>query len=201
MPKALANRLCHFEIIGDFGSWKDWAVKNRISPMVAGFLTFKPDYLMKFDATDDNLAFATPRSWEMVSNILSHVSGDINKVYPLIAGCIGIGAAVEFRTWCAIYNDLPNIEDIFDGKSTYVPKSSDVIYATISRIVSYAARIKDDMQRIANSVRYGLNLPPDFASVLFRDYLSLESGYQLKLMSIPEFTAWLSKNRRFIDNA
>ena len=41
MPKALANRLCHFEIQSDFDSWRDWAVKNGINQKVLGFISFK----------------------------------------------------------------------------------------------------------------------------------------------------------------
>jgi hypothetical protein len=201
MPKALANRLCHLEIESDFKGWKEWAIRSGINEKVVGFLSFRPTYLMKFDATNDDCAFATPRSWEMVSNILSHVSDDIDKCYPLIAGCIGIGAAVEFRTWCAVYEELPDIEEIFEGRCDNVPQQTDVMYAVVSCMVSYAARHKDDMRKIANSIQYAQKLPPDFATVLLKDYMVLEPGYKQRLMSVPEFSAWLSKNGRFFNNA
>ena len=47
---------------------------------------------MQFSTENDDLAFATPRAWEMVSNILNYVSDDVGAVYPLISGCIGGGA-------------------------------------------------------------------------------------------------------------
>ena len=45
MPKALANRLLHIEIVSDFGSWKKWAVKNGVNSKVTGFLSSRRDML------------------------------------------------------------------------------------------------------------------------------------------------------------
>ncbi len=73
MPKALANRLLHIEVEGSFKSWKQWAIQSGINEKVVGFLTFNRERLMNFDSNADDLAFATPRSWEMVSNILNYV--------------------------------------------------------------------------------------------------------------------------------
>ena len=58
----------------------------------------------------------------MVSNILNTVSDDVNVVYPIIAGLIGSGLAVEFRSWCNLHKDLPDMEDIFDGRETKLPE-------------------------------------------------------------------------------
>ena len=201
MPKALANRLCHFEIEHDFNSWKEWAIQSGVNEIVVGFLSFRPAYLMMLDPASDDLAFPTPRSWEMVSNIMNVVSADADKCYGLIAGCVGIGAAVELRTWCAVYNCLPDIEDIFDGKCTQVPQQTDVMYAVISGMVSYAAKHADDLDRIENSIRYAQKLPPDFATILLKDYMVLKPGYRDKLMLIPAFQTWLSKNGRHFNHA
>lgn len=192
MPKALANRLMHFEIEGSFVSWKRWAISRGIHPAVIGFLTFRQSYLLGFDPSNEDLAFPTPRSWEMVSNVLSTVSGDINTAYPLVAGLIGTGAAIELRSWCKVYASLPSIEAIFDGKMPPVPQETDALYALVSSMTAYAREHKDDLRRIANSVRYADRLPPDFSAILLRDYLSIERGYREKLVKIPEFLRWLN---------
>ena len=201
MPKALANRLCHLGIEGDLKSWKKWAVDKGVNEKVVGFLTFRPAYLMRFDASNDDLAFTTPRSWEMVSNVLNFVSDDIDISYTLISGCIGTGAAVEFRTWCAIYDKLPDIKEIFDGKCTNVPEQTDVMYAVVSSMVSYASRHKNELDKIANSIVYAQKLPPDFAAILLKDYMAFEPDYKQKLMTIPAFSAWLSRNGRYFNHA
>ena len=95
MPKALANRLLHLEVEPQFASWNKWAVGNGINPKVLGFLKFKPNYLIETDIKTSTLAYATPRTWEMVSDVLNNVSADIKDVYHLVAGLVGKGIAVE----------------------------------------------------------------------------------------------------------
>lgn len=201
MPKALANRLLHIEIEGSFKSWREWAITAGINKKVIGFLSFRQDYLMRFDSSSDDLAFATPRSWEMVSNILNNVDDDVEKMYSLIAGLVGTGAAAEFRTWTKVYNDLPNIDDIFDGKTSKLPTSTDVMYALISSMSVYAREHKTDLHRIENSIIYAEAMPPDFSTALMKNYMCIEPGYKEKLMNIPAFSKWLREKGRLLNGA
>ena len=193
MPKALANRLLHIEIEGSFNSWKQWAIVSGINDKVIGFLSFRQNYLMDFDPGSDDLAFPTPRAWEMVSNLLNVVNDDIDAMYALIAGIVGTGVAVEFRTWAKVYRSLPSIEDIFDGKMPTVPTNTDAMYALTASMTAYARSHRDEMKRIANSIRYADKMPPDFGTVLMKDYMYIEKGYKERLMLIPEFTKWLQR--------
>ena len=201
MPKALANRLLHIEIEGNFSAWKKWAIKSGINKKVVGFLSFRQNYLMGFNTSAEDLAFATPRSWEMVSNLLNCVCDDVEKMFPLISGLVGTGTAVEFRTWCNVYNDLPDIAEIFDGKMPHVPTSTDAMYALISSMTAYAREHRNDMRRITNSIRYADRLPPDFSAVLMKDYMYIEKGYKEKLMGIPEFMKWLQSKGRILNGS
>ncbi len=199
MPKALANRLLHIEISTDFDSWKKWAISNGINDKVIGFLSFRQDYFMTFDAANEDLSFATPRSWEMVSNILNHVNNDINSAFLLISGLVGSGIAIEFRAWDKIYSQLPNIEDIFKGKMPPFPKNTDVLYAITSAMTSYAREHKDEMSLIANSIRYATMMPADFSTIVLKDYMSIEPNYKNKLMMIPEFKKWISTKGKLLN--
>ncbi len=199
MPKALANRLLHLEIEGNFTSWREWAVKNAIHRMVLGFLSFRQSYLMGADTDAEDLAFPTPRSWEMVSNLLHAGGEDIDALYPLIAGLVGGGTAVEFRTWSRIYRDLPSIEDIFAGKMPPLPKTTDALYALTASMTQYAREHSENKTAIANSIRYADKMPPDFSALLMRDYLYLKPGYREFLMSIPEFSRWLASKGRLLN--
>ncbi len=192
MPKALANRLCHIDVKGSNDSWERWAVKNGINERVIGFIAFRPNYLMGFDAGNDDLAFATPRSWEMVSNILNLNGGNVKTSYSLIAGCIGTGTAVEFSSFCKLYDKLPRIDEIFDGKYVPVPKEPDILHALVSSMTAYAREYKTDLRKISNSISYAMGMPADFAAVLFKNYCAIEKGYKDFLMKIPEFYKWMS---------
>ena len=201
MPKALANRLMHIEIAGSFNSWKEWAIRSGINEKVLGFLSFRQSYLMDFDSSSDDLAFATPRSWEMVSNLLNCVSDDIDDMFSLISGIVGSGVAVEFRTWAKVYKDLPNIEDVFDGKTMKMPTGTDAMYALAASMTTYARDHKEEMSRIANSIRYAEKMPPDFSTVLMKDYMYIDKHYKEKLMTIPEFSKWLQTKGRLMNGS
>lgn len=201
MPKALANRLLHIEVEGSFSDWKKWAVSSGINDKVVGFLSFRKNYLMEVDTGADHLAFPTPRSWEMVSNILNSIDDDVDKMYSLIAGIVGTGVALEFRTWTKVYKELPGIEDIFDGKMPPLPKNTDAMYALIASMTVYAREHKDDMGRIANSIRYAEKMPPDFSTILMKDYMYIDKHYKEKLMTIPEFSRWLQMKGRLMNGS
>lgn len=201
MPKALANRLLHIEVKSSFSSWKVWAIKKGVNPMVIGYLSFRKEALMKFDAGSEDLAFPTPRSWEMVSNILNHIDEDVDKVFPFIAGLVGMHEAAEFQSWVRIYKDMPDIRDIFDGKVTEVPKEPESLYALVSGMADYAGLHKDDLSLIRNSIKYACKLPPDFSVMLMKDYLHMEKDYKKKLLSIPEFSCWLQMNGSLLNGS
>lgn len=99
MPRALANRLLHISVTVNHSSWKKWAKKKNINPLVIGFLDDSKGSLMDSSDDADKLAFATPRTWEMVSNLLNHVNPDVDESFPLIAGLIGSELASEFKHW------------------------------------------------------------------------------------------------------
>lgn len=201
MPKALSNRLLHIEVESGFASWRRWAVEHGIHEKVLGFLAFRPDLLSCFDSKNDDLAFATPRSWELVSNLLSTLGGSVERLYPLVAGLVGSGVAIELRTWETVYRDLPSVPDIFAGKNPPMPKNTDALYALTASMTAYAREHKDDLVRIANSIRYADRMPPDFAVILLKDYMFLEKGYRDKLMRVPEFLRWLSSKGSLLNGS
>jgi hypothetical protein len=199
MPKALANRLCHYEIAADFSTWKDWAVRHGIDSRVLGFLTFKPDRLMCFDATTDEMAFPTPRTWEMASNILRYACTDEERALPSVAGCIGQGAATEFITWASVFALLPSIEGIFAGTEHTVPRSTDALYALVSSMTTHAAEHMDDENGIEHSIVYATRMPPDFTAVLVKDYLRLGDDMKSILIRSQTFLSWASKRKGLLD--
>ncbi len=199
MPRALANRLCHLEIESNIESWKSWAIRAGVSPKVTGFLSFRGDMLIENESLSDNLAFPTPRSWEMVSNLLKLNGDSVEGLYPMLAGCIGGGVAHEFISWCRVFSSLPKIEDIFAGKRSPMPKSTDALYALVSSMTVYAREHKDDLKAIENSISYALEMPADFSFVLLKGYMSIEENYKLKLMKIPSFARWLNTKGKYLN--
>jgi hypothetical protein len=116
MPTPLANRFIHQEMKVDFASYQEWAVKNRIHKDVVGYLSFAKQDLYDFDAKSSSRAFATPRSWTFVSELLNDESVDDDTLTNLVAGTIGEGLAVKFMAHRKIASRMPNPVDILRGK-------------------------------------------------------------------------------------
>ena len=169
MPKALANRLCHLELREDAASWHDWAVARGIHPYVVGFLEYNAYPLMRFEPAGTDLAFPTPRSWEMVSTILTTVSEDLDQVFPLIVGCIGQQTAEPFRAWCSLYQGMPSLEDIFGTGEAPLPEAEELQTVLRSAMVGYARRHPGQWE-IDCSLDYACGLPWQFRLKLLRDY-------------------------------
>ena len=194
MPKALANRLCHIEITHDSKSWHDWAIGAGVNRIVIGFLDYNPSMLMQFDTMTDGLAFPTPRSWEMVSNILNHVSENISEVYPLITGCIGDAAAYELRAWCKVYSKIPEVEAVFEGKTAGIPTLPEILFALSSNIATYALEHHSE-EEIRNAVSYVAKLPPEFKNRIFTDFLKIKDIHKV-LLRIHEYDDWFMRSGR-----
>ena len=116
MPTPLANRFIHQEMKVDFGSYQEWAVQNKIHKDVVGYLSFAKQDLYDFDAKSASRAFATPRSWTFVSQLLSDDSVDDETLTNLIAGTVGEGLAVKFMAHRKVASKMPNPVDILKGK-------------------------------------------------------------------------------------
>jgi len=115
MPTPLANRFIHQEMKVDFPSWLEWAVNNRVHKDVVGYLSFAKQDLYDFDAKSASRAFATPRSWTFVSQLLDDASDD-DTTMNLIAGTVGEGLAVKFMAHKKVAGRMPNPADILSGK-------------------------------------------------------------------------------------
>jgi len=116
MPSPLANRFIHLEAKVDFDDYQEWATANKIHPDVVGYVSFAKQDLYDFDPKSPSKAFATPRSWSFVSDLLNDDDVDNETLHNLIAGAIGDGLGVKFMAHRKISSKLPKPEDILDGK-------------------------------------------------------------------------------------
>ena len=116
MPSPLANRFIHLEAKVDFDDFQDWATLNKVHPDVVGYVGFAKQDLYDFDPKGASKAFATPRSWVFVSDLLKDDDTDLDTLHNLIAGAIGDGLSVKFMAHRKIAGKLPKAEDILDGK-------------------------------------------------------------------------------------
>jgi len=139
MPTPLANRFIHQEMKVDFASWQDWAVNNKVHKDVVGYLSFAKQDLYDFDAKSASRAFATPRSWSFVSQLLDDRVDD-ETLTNLVAGTVGEGLAVKFMAHRKIASRMPNPADILAGKVTTLEVKE--VSAMYSLVISMCYELK-----------------------------------------------------------
>jgi len=145
MPTPLANRFIHQEMKVDFASWQDWAVTHNIHKDIIGYLGSNKQDLYDFDPKSSSRAFATPRSWSFVSEILSDDDSDEETITNLISGTIGEGLAIKFNGHRKISGRMPKPEDILTGKVTTLDVKE--VSAMYSLVISMCYELKDAVEK------------------------------------------------------
>jgi hypothetical protein len=145
MPTPLANRFIHQEMKVEFGPWQEWAVNKNIHKDVVGYISFAKQDLYDFDAKSASRAFATPRSWTFVSELLEDEDADDDTIMNLIAGTVGEGLAVKFMAHRKIAGRMPKPEDILSGKEKDL--NVKVVSAMYSLVISMCYELKGAIER------------------------------------------------------
>ena len=141
MPAPLANRFIHLEMRVDWDDYSFWATENRVHKDVVGFLTFSKKDLYDFDPKSPSRAFATPRSWTFVSELLEDDDTDEGTLTDLISGAIGEGLAIKFMAHRKHASKMPNPTEILQGKVKKMETKE--ISAMYSLAVSLCYELKD----------------------------------------------------------
>jgi hypothetical protein len=197
MPTPLANRMTHFEVVCDLDDWKGWAIPNGIHEMVLGFLNFRQNLLNKFDPSSDESAFPTPRSWSFVSKYLK-IYKNIDSAYPMIAGSIGEGTAVELKAFAKVHGSLPNIDDLLNGKDIdFKADKPDIVYALSSALISRASKCTDaQLENMLSFITDG-KLSKEFSVLTMKDLMRVE-GVKDKILSFPKWNKWAQTHKAYI---
>ena len=220
MPLALANRFFHIHVKHDSTVWLQWAPKAGIHPNVTSFIRTQPQYLSTFEEAvkKGHYAFATPRSWEMLSDALSALdaaqmrkwqgkadsthsekSAD-NYTFRVASGIIGQGLAAVFNTFIRNTLSLISPEEIIrDPEKARIPKTEDIdiLHATISAAEHFVKK-KENAKHWAPFMKYSLRVLPDLGLILAKQCVAvvlndLTDDERVKAASSKEFQAMFDK--------
>lgn len=168
MPMPLANRFSHVTLAVDFDDWKEWALLNRVHKDVVGYLSFQPNDLNHFNPGAEGMAFATPRSWYFVSELIQEPDDKgelVDTTLPadvlgdLIKGTVGEGTGIKFATYRQQAANLPHAGDVLSGKVTKLNvKQIDIMYALTTALTYYLA---DSSKQAEQAKRAGDTKPMD----------------------------------------
>ena len=171
MSSALANRFVHLDLEADVEDWRDWALTRRLQPLVVSFIGVRPQLL--WQEPGDSAAYPTPRSWQMLSDLLGSFGGH-KACADVLPGIVGTGAAIEFASFVKkAINERQMRAIVDDPKNAEIPTGLDGIYL----LTSWLAHNADEMAVSQASAELLGRLPPEFGVVLARDMLKARPGF------------------------
>lgn len=190
LPTALNNRFWHVDFDLDPQAWREWAIQTGICKELVGYIGARPDKLHDQNFAENNeRAFATPRTVEMVNSMINAVGlvqNESDLGFRAVAGCVGEAWAVEFMAYLRNSERLvPPLEIIKAPKTCKVPDRADidVIHATISTLTYHLIK-NPSVKGCKASMTYAMRLPhKEMGMVLCRDVLK---GVVLKVEDNPE---------------
>src|ERR1700735_3253440 len=186
---ALRNRIVIINAEPNKKQWTAWAMDNNISPVITGFIRWRPELLMTEEIPSEG-AFPSPRSWEAVSNILAlQTSGSIER--EMILGTIGEGASIEFDAYLRTARELPAIEAIIrDPAKAQVPKSPAQLYALVTSLAQYTR------ERGESAMKYVARMPAEFALLYVMD---VRRGGDYDIRRDKEIGKWIGEHSKFFE--
>lgn len=193
LPTPLANRMVHLSVEARFEDFKLFAIREGLHQFVIGFLGFRPDLLTSEPVSEDdaNPAFATPRSYHMLSNVLK-TNNDTSRIAPIIYGLVGYGAGIEFLSYVKVYEKLPDVQGIYRGVYPSVDKSEPaLLYALVSVIVELY-RGGDEASK--HLFGFAQILSTEFGVMLIKDAIVKDAT----IAECNEFDAWIEKYGDYI---
>ena len=184
---ATQSRIAHIVIRVCNDTWHWWADKYGIDPRVKAFLKFKPALLHAFDPNHTDLTFPCPRTWEMTSDIVTPMKDKVPmSKLPLLAGCVGVGAAREFHSFTEVFNDLPSITEIINNPEGIPLRDEPSVHFALSGLIGHHMK-PDNAQAL---IKFLNRLGADFQVITLRQAIARD----INLLKSEAIMTWLKFN-------
>jgi len=188
-PSPLNNRFMWYELeLPSIKEWTEWAINNNVDIRVIAFINTKNSALYTFNKDKKEKAFATPRSWSKVSDMIRDIT-DEDDINLYISGIVGTYIAGEFASFMKLRRSLPPTEEYIKSPGTKdLPQTDDLLYTLSCNLVEYLishkaskSKIKhEDPMEILRSITI-------FASRLWKEQKKMEFAvFLLKLTKMSD---------------
>jgi len=200
MAAPLSNRMGHVQLDSpSVEVWTTWAAKAGIDPRVVGFLNFKQGSLFQFNSRMKEKAFATPRTWEFVSDLIKDIpSKDLSMIKLYVSCLVGEGEAVTFTGFLKLKDNLRPIKEYFDKPKTVpLPEKVDLQWALITSIVEYF-KAHNNKNTLLSLVELLKRFSEEYAVFTLKLGYAFDPTIQGKLQKIPSANMLAQKLWKFI---
>lgn len=160
MPKALDNRASHVELkVPTADDWiENYAMPNKLNANVIAYVKYKPSMLHKWSDKAEDKAYPSPRSMEMLSNLLDYAK-NMKEIKLAANSTIGSGAAREFMAFFKVREEV-DMEAIMKNPKK-VKEIDDDRMDLKWAVASYVAeKYKADKKKLAKALEVANNLHP-----------------------------------------
>lgn len=175
MSAPLRNRFLHYELATPHPErWIDWAVDNNIDARIVSFIKSKPNLLNTSEQNLDKKSFATPRSWEMLSDVIQYLDvddfNDEEDYYHMLqchsSAAVGTAPAADFLIFLRYMQDL-DIDDILRDPKAHDLEDmrSDKLYALASAVYMRYEPKKDFVRKFIGVCN---EIPQEFGVLMIR---------------------------------
>jgi MoxR-like ATPase len=124
LPAHFRNSVLLLTVEPDLKTWEEWAHEKGADQLITSFLTFRPAHFSRTPAdADQQGAFATPRTWMMLANVLS-VARKNNALREMAAGLVGDGVAQELCAFELVRTQLVAPEKVLANPEQALPNRS-----------------------------------------------------------------------------
>ena len=205
MEGNFVNRCSVFNVVPDVEAWKMWAHNHNVNPLVTGYVSWKPADLHSYNPdSETEIAFASPRSWIAVSNILNvnEFSVDDAVMCARIQSNLGTRVGQQFIAFCKFKDKTVDPKRIICNGEKPVIEQQEILYITISSVVKIVGdQIMSDIKAnggvqqttinaLANALNWILGLRKEYAVMGFKDLVGYEPNTMRAVILTPQlFTA------------
>jgi hypothetical protein len=181
---SLQSRLIHLTLHVDFeNDFFPYALNEGYDPRILSFLNFRTDAFNNFDPLHSGDTYACSRTWFKLHKLIKDEPEIGHSWVPLIAGTIGEGAAAEFKTFCGIWQSLPEVASITSNPSgANLPSDSQTKYAMIGMLTTKVTK-----ENLPSFVTYVRRMEPELQLVFVR---LVAKGF-IEALRVPEFSKLL----------
>jgi hypothetical protein len=181
----LQNRMCDIDVSTTIDDFVSHAITRGIRPEILSLLQDRPDLLHKFEPTGDIKPFPSPRSWFAVSHTLE-LDLPVQDRVELIKGDVGEEAAMILETHLRVWETMPRIEDILQGKDVPIPKELNVRYCVA---MGLATRL--DADNFDKAWKFLEKMPGDVQTLTIK----LAHKRDKSITKSPAFSKWAIANQ------
>ncbi len=195
LPSALITRMIHIGTcceVPDFtkqlpenadidvNSWvENFALPNKINPFIIAFLKSFSHRIYHFQAI--------PRTWEMLSKILSVYNKPDSILHEIILGVIGPETGHEFFGFYKLAQQIPSIDSILnDPENAPLPSDIGIMHALSTALV-----YKADRNNFSNIIKYAQKIGHREIEVFLIVSATKKDN---DLLSVPAYLNWHNEN-------